>query len=563
MKRASLLGLVTVLVLWGSLAQAVWPFGERHLLVLNGAGHSKADFLQFWEQWKEEDSPVPDSPDFWIDWLLFYQEAEQMELGDAPAVQAKLFTFLKVRALMQLRQDEVTSRMAAVDEERLWQRYLQDEAPLYKIESVLIADQAAAGRFAELARAGRPFAEVVTDPSLGLAEPPKVISSDWLRKSKVPETYREDLAKAELGSVLGPLFWEPKKTYYLVRKVEQQAGSQEDFQRIRKDIEERLFKEEDGRLTRDLLVRLMKEYEVVTHDDRIEALPMNGGSQEQLSAVVVEMKGGRTVTGGELVQMVMRDLSMRMRPNAQGSFDMVHGDFNDAKRRVLMDYLGAELTVRAALDRHYEQKPPIKDVFDFYRQRRMILELKNRLFRTQVEVSDQEAQAFYQANQQLFTHPASLELAILSTRDEKLADFLRKELLSGKDFFEVANHVVAGGVNPTNVLVSDLDPAMVEALSGVAEGAQVGPVKIGEDTHFIKLIRRRESVVRPLDEVKHMITRKLHEERIQEKEEAFRQKLRAVSKIEVDDGQWQEVVRTLKAQEAARQQEKDKPAKGS
>jgi len=383
---------------------------------------------------------------------------------------------------------------------------------------------------------------------------------DWTRKSKVPEMYQDALVKAKKNEFLGPYFWEQKKQYIFVKKNDEKAGDKEDFAKLRQDIKERLFKEREGVLTLELVNKFRTQYDVKVDDELVSTLPLDGASQDLLDKRVITMKGDRGVTAGQLLGMVKKDFEMRMRPDSEGHRDVKDPVFQDTKKRLVNDFIAQDLTVRAALDRHYENRPPLKEVFDFYRERRMILELKRRLFESDIKITDEQARAFYEKNKESFSQPAKVDIVLIQTKDEQLSEFVHKSLLSGKDFSEVAEHVSGRKVTPQQTPVSDLPALLQEALTPLVNGDQVGPVRVDDDFFFVKLIRRQAATTRPLEEVRQMIDKRVEGEVAKERENAYLAKLRERSTISVDEGQWREVVAKLQEQ-AKQEQAKVEPSK--
>ncbi len=541
--------LLAALIIWLPAGEAA--FWNKPLVTISDQGYSKDTFLAFWRQWKDENSPVPERPDFWVDWQLFYREAEQMELDKVPAVREKLFTFLKVRALMQLRQEEVLDKIGEISENAMWTRYERDFTPSYKFEAAVVTNEQDVERFRQAVNNGLSFADAAANKDLGWQESPQIMNIDWVRKSKVPELYQDALVKAKKGEFLGPYFWDQKKQYIFVKKSDEKPGDKEDFATLRQDIKERLFKEREATLTMELINKLRTQYDVKVDDELVLTLPLDGAPKDLLDKLVITMKGDRGVTAGQLLEMVNRDFNMRMRPDSEGHREVKDPIFQDTKKRLVNDFIAQNLTVRAALDRHYENRPPIKEVYDFYRERRMILELKKRLFESNIKISDEQARAFYEKNKESFSQPAKVDIVLIQTKDEQLSEFIRKSLLSGKDFFEVAEHISGGKVMPQQTSVSDLPDSLQEALTPLGNGDQVGPVRVDDDFIFVKLIRRQAAKTSPLEEVRKMIDKRLESEVAKEREDAYLAKLRERSTISVDEEQWRAV--KAKLQEEAKQ----------
>lgn len=99
------------------------------LVELNETTFVKQDFIDWWQIWKEEDTPFPDGPDDFIDWMLLAQEAKNMQLYDQPVYRNKVSIYLRVRSLMQLKQEEVDSRISKPTREDLWPLYQEKYLP--------------------------------------------------------------------------------------------------------------------------------------------------------------------------------------------------------------------------------------------------------------------------------------------------------------------------------------------------------------------------------------------------------------------------------------------------
>jgi parvulin-like peptidyl-prolyl isomerase len=449
---------------------------------------------------------------------------------------------------MLLRQEEVLDKIGEISEKAMWTRYERDFTPFYKFEAAIVTNEQDVERFRQAVNNGLSFADAAANKDLGWQEAPQIMNIDWVRKGKVPELYQDALVKAKKGESLGPYFWEQKKQYIFVKKNDEKPGDKDDFAKLSQDIKEKLFKEREGGLTLELINKLKTQYEVKVDDELVSTLPLDGAPKDLLDKRVITMKGDRGVTAGQLLEMVKRDFNMRMRPDSEGNRDVKDPIFQDTKKRLVNDFIAQDLTVWAALDRHYENRSPIKEVYDFYRERRMIFELKRRLFGSNIKITDEQARAFYEKNKESFSQPAKVDIVLIQTKDEQLSEFIRNSLLSGKDFFEVAEQVSGSKVTPQQTPVSDLSPPLQEALVSLANGDQVGPVRVDDGFIFIKLIRRQAGMTRPFEEVRKMIDKKLEGEVTKERENAYLAKLRERSTISLDEEQWRTVVSKLQEQ---------------
>ncbi|MBA3002641.1 MAG: hypothetical protein FP813_02105, partial [Desulfurivibrio sp.] len=98
-------------------AMAGWFWQETNLATINGTEYSAEDFKNWWRNWREETTPLPESPDVFVEWQLLVQEATKMQLFLEPSYRSKVGTFLKVRSLMLLQEEEVNEKISVSDEE--------------------------------------------------------------------------------------------------------------------------------------------------------------------------------------------------------------------------------------------------------------------------------------------------------------------------------------------------------------------------------------------------------------------------------------------------------------
>lgn len=105
------------LVLWR--AGAAGALNGKPLVVIDEQAYSVADYEHWWEYWRDSESQQPESVEPFVDWSLLVREAERMELFTVPEFKHKVQVFLKTRALMALKHEEIDSKAQVSDEEVL------------------------------------------------------------------------------------------------------------------------------------------------------------------------------------------------------------------------------------------------------------------------------------------------------------------------------------------------------------------------------------------------------------------------------------------------------------
>lgn len=109
-----------------------WFWNDSVLMTINGEKYSTQDYRNWWQNWQEENMPLPESPDEFMNWQLMAQEGSRMQLESEPGYQRKVETFLKVRSLMILKNEEIDSKVKPTRKE-LWAMYEKDYCPRWNI----------------------------------------------------------------------------------------------------------------------------------------------------------------------------------------------------------------------------------------------------------------------------------------------------------------------------------------------------------------------------------------------------------------------------------------------
>ena len=95
---------------------------NRYLCEVNGKKFSEHQFKIWWNYWKSKDTPFPNTPQPFIDWILLSEEANSLGLNEESSYKKKLRIFREVRSLLQLRFEEVEKKIN-INPDKLWQFY--------------------------------------------------------------------------------------------------------------------------------------------------------------------------------------------------------------------------------------------------------------------------------------------------------------------------------------------------------------------------------------------------------------------------------------------------------
>jgi parvulin-like peptidyl-prolyl isomerase len=532
-KAKCCIGLACILIFLGGLSVeslAFWKRGPKALVIINGTKLIPEDYVRWWNEWREADTQVPDDPGDFIDWMLLFQEAERMRLFENPTYRHKVRVFLKVRSLMLLKLEEVDERITPPKPEALWELYQREYAPLIDLRVLQVASEQQTSGIKRHIEEGLPLAQAAKRAGIDNAAA-RIRETGPLRPHKLPSPLRETAVGLTEKVTGGPVMWQD--AWYFLEIVGIKQGSQEDFQTLKEELTRKLLREEQARLTLELIKGLKKKYTVSVEEEVLEAVKPVGVIPDYEDKPVIRF-GKEFVNAETVYRAVVKENRLR-----SGSRMGRGEDFIGTRQRVVANMIAQTVTGLEALSRHYELRAPLKYTYEFYCQRRMIKELENEVLQPKVKVSESDVRHEYENSRERYSRSDIVEVTIVKTSDEKLARVLDSRLKTGEDYFSVMRAVAPEGVAVQRIPFDHLSGKKQEAIASLSPGQASGAIKEGQDIYFMKLIRRvgREPI--PLEKVADEIRTRLMQERFKAARQDLINILREKSTIKINSMVWE------------------------
>jgi hypothetical protein len=204
-----------------------------------------------------------------------------------------------------------------------------------------------------------------------------------------------------------------------------------------------------------------------------------------------------------------------------------------------------------AMQRHYEEHSPFKEVYTFYTQYRLTKELEKMVLKpADLEVSDADVRQAYNQQLERFSVPEMVYMARVETREEKLATQLREKLQRGEPFVEVVRPLTPEGVPTRWSNPAEEPPELQQALAGAVPG-QSGVVELDDSVCFFKLLHRESEQVQEFEQVEEQLRVELEQKKRQQALKSLHERLRSASEVEVNQRVWQRIYAELVEEEAS------------
>ncbi len=514
----------------------LWGDSEP-LLTVNDQTYQCQDYFDWWREWRETDQP-PTSPDDYINWLLLADEAAQMQLQDQPSYQKKISTFLKVRSMMLLKKEEIDDKVINPDEKTLHKFYLENFTPQWQLRTITFRTRKELDKFLAACSASPDSTTEEILLSLSLTKKDYLLSSAvWDRPYRLPEKITSLLRAVDTQRFSEPYPW--RKTWQVIEVLATKPASDDDFKQLHSSLEQIQLKQQRTNLTAKLIQRLRKKHPVKIDQKLLESIQDNGISEELGKQIVLKFLSYQ-MTAAELQKAVKQQYDT-LAPQQKMKVPFVQ-----TRQQVLDAIISQNLVDAEALDRHYEQRPPLKSTFNFYRNHRLIKELERQIIAPEVQKITAEAvRQAYEKHKVELSGPPLVEIIRGQTTDPDLAARLHSRLREGEDFSAIM--AVLGNSNPKaeKLPLQHLIDPVQKAVKKLRPG-QATMVEDGKNYIFIRLIKPPKQEIVAFDKVKQALEDELKRGAFLQKKQDIIQQLRNRSTIEVNQKQWQKCLDTLK-----------------
>ncbi len=515
-----------------------WFFGGDTLVTIEGQQYSAEDYKRWWSFMKEEDSPVPDTPDSYVDWLLLTAEAERIGLSSDPGFKRATDVFLTARTLLMLKYDQVDSQIDITDE-KIKEAYKATFLPLWQLERFKFKDeQSALAAWAELDKGTLTVEQLI---EIGPAEYNlESNQTSWVRPTSIDEGWTAIFKKMDVGGFVEPSEHKYGPTLYFIR--EKRMGSDEDLANLKDLIYKELWRAQEDLLTHNLIFKLRDQYEVEVNQERLEALdilaPVDSFSDEPIITSTRQ-----NISEKEFMIVINR--LRQTRPQMAHVKD--EEEVREFKNETAFNIIAQSVTNWGALDQHYEEKEPFKWSYEFSYNYRLGQMLEQREFLSKTDVTEEELLENYNQNLDNYSVPATVKLYMIDETQGPINQ-IWAETSTGKKFLDVVRAIPDLRLELQQVPVNHLDPTVKPVVQGLSKG-ETSQIFTAQDVkvlvHLVEVVPQK-----PLsfDRVKESIRNKLKHQKASALRKDYLDVLKAQSEISINERQWEKIKSELGGQ---------------
>jgi hypothetical protein len=531
----SILALLLCLTLLPDAAQAGW-FSNDTLLTIDGKEHTVEDFKRWWQFWQEKDQPLPENPDFYIDWLLLKEEAERMDLANAPGFKRKERIFLQSRGLLMLKNEAVDSQIKVTDEQ-IEARYQEKYLPRWLVQRLQFVDEEAALKAWQELSDGKVTVASLLERSVEEGGP-EGSGESWLRPKGTDPGWVAILQSKSVGEVVDPeLHKKGSALYYMKDRAD---GSEEDLGTVRGEISKTLWREQEDQLTAKLLKDLTEKYQMKIDEERLAAIDLTA-EDSTFSDELVITSSKENVSEKQFVAVVRKLAKSRPAAMMAMTDEKLAQKF---KLETANNIIHQSVTNWWTLDRHFEKEEPFKWSYQFNYNYRLVSMLEQQLFQVKVKPTEEELAQLYQEKAKFYIVPAQAKLYIVDETQGPI-DKIWAEVAVGKPFKQVAREYLGRSVRPVEAPLNHLDPQVKGVVAKLAEGETSQIFKAQEARVLVHLVSRTSEQPMPLEKIKDSLLSGFIRESFDKARRAYLETLKSSTRIEVDEGNWKSIQKEL------------------
>lgn len=209
-------------------------------------------------------------------------------------------------------------------------------------------------------------------------------------------------------------------------------------------------------------------------------------------------------------------------------------------RQELNRLIGYWLLRQEARRLGYPARKEIKDHMHWYENDLLYRAFCQKVVTSKVQVESEEIERYYQDNQRNFTTDTMVYLDEIRVKDPNSAHEIHHELIQGADFTFLASQRASELPADSSdsgkwVSVQRMRPELRTLVSNLEEGGISSPVRLGEGYSIFRIRGKKAGEQIPLEKVRAWIEQELGAIKFRSLTQELAQRLRADSKIVIDE----------------------------
>jgi len=449
--------------------------------------------------------------------------------------------------LDQLYKMEIVDKVSVTDEQvREWYDHSGEEI---HARHILVDTKQEADSIRALLDGGADFAELAREKSKDPSAAQNAGDLSWFRWGTMVAPFQEAAFKLKENEISQPV--ETDYGWHIIQLMGRRPVDRQPFEQAEPSIRQRLTQQLTQERLKEFLTALKDKTELKLNMTQLELIrktyrDTTGGPLPYVSnldptklndkqrALPIAMYLDSSLSTGEFLKMA-NSVTPVKRPNF---------DDTTAVKDLIFQMVFVPALEREARVRHVDETDEYKEKIAKFRDKLMAEKMRTDLMQRPVDVTPEEAQAYYDEHPEEFSTPPQVRVREALVDSKEAADQIMERVRRGAQFEEIcADATVRPGMKAKK---GDLGmfrrfqyPNLFDAAQKMNVGQVGGPIfhstKTGGQYSIIELMGKQDAETKKFDEVKDRIMTKLRNEKRQKAVDDWLAAQRDKTTIEIND----------------------------
>lgn len=454
---------------------------------------------------------------------LLIQEAERLELGERPEIRAAVDAQVEQLAVEHLRRIEIDDPARPSDEDvrRAYEEHTDD---IVEVRQIVVPSRTEVDEIVRRLAAGESFETLARERSKvasrragGLLPP-----IGW---GTMEAAWDEVVFQLEPGEISAP--FESGGAWEIVEMVERREVERPELDKAYNRLEGILLRRGLETRRRDLARRLFAQYDVEITLRPLDPEVYSRALAADPETTVARWKDGE-ITVGELSGADLETLSEM---NPERAAYLLEAGLRDAVTELLLPL--------EARRRGYTERPEIVAQGGRLREELMLATLLGEFVYRDLEVTDEEVRAWYEAHSDEVMRPERRRVAQLLVTSEEEAREARRRIAEGETFEQLVEELSldteASRGGELGWVTAEQTPPGWESVLTLAAGEVSEPLRSELGWHLIRVLEIEPAEPLAFETVEDRVRAEVLKEKRFERKTEWLAQLRAATEIEISD----------------------------
>ncbi len=403
-----------------------------------------------------------------------------------------------------------------------------------KASHILVETEETAQEIAKQLAEGADFAEMAKEKSTDRGTKDKGGDLGYFSWGRMVSPFQDTAFAMQVGTISKPL--ESQFGWHIIKLEDRRQVQTKDFAEEKAKIERTLSSANSKRLGQEYVTKVKEKaniqldpevVQVVLNKFLAKKLSAEDFTQEEKEMTLVTFQGGSWTVDYFLAEM--EKIPSMYRPRVKDTDDL---------QALVRNILTGHLLEGAARKKGFSRKKDVVETIDAEKNRALLQVFQQKGVPTDTTITDEHIQAYYQDHIDIYSIPEQVKVQEIQLITEEEANDILKQLRRGADFGKLAREKsmrkwAAKKDGDLGYLDRKHYPSIANAAFDLKIGELGGPIKESNKYSVIKVLGKKPSQAKPLEDLQDNIRVVIERERQKDAVKIWLEEMRQQKGVEI------------------------------